>query len=410
MVNYLFSFLLCLGLLSCENTIPERTQAQLQAEVDNSKVLLKEMDTYLLTTHQTISYALEKLSPYENDNKVKELANLNLRLLTVVETNKDTLITKDNALIKYFQDDRSYYSARVEYLYKSIATLHDEINRKLLLEIENAETEELLEKLYSLVWAQEHIQEISIIIILLEQLFSEIEKDQNPKGPFSNEENNKPVYPKNPEFPLIEIQDRQTPIYSSAPQSPTCTCTLLDTEYAKLVKAFQAYTTGLGNKFRGCLDITQDLFLAVYLKVKPVCWGPGIAWRLSIYFNALTCISNFMHNAFMIYPRLSNCGYRDDIVFDPYIFSETFSANRTAKIQKLTDFVIEGDCGGGVRDQKVVSFGVEKRRAQQCINTIGHDKSFCKGAYVCLNKEYGYDRPQGKRKRIPLKNSCPKAQ
>lgn len=190
-----------------------------------------------------------------------------------------------------------------------------------------------------------------------------------------------------------EVERGQVVTTTNPPPTPGCTQMQLDNELATFTNAYMAYVTSLGRKFRGCLDITQDLHF-VFIKLVPrlQCWTAGIAWRLTVYRNRFWCTSNFMHNAFLLTPKTYQFGHQPT-VFDPYELSDGVA--HTPRIQSMMEFTKDAHWGGAEHGKNNVSRTREMERAQLTIDGNA-DNPRCKDIYECLAKEY-----PGK-----LRNSC----
>ncbi len=386
---------------------PSKRPVNIADEIEETIILLENIDGETEEMTSILLNLYEKVAEFETPG-ISQLANLIENMNNYQSTSKRDIF-KLERLDEYdlMLGSQLYVLERARYLYYSANKLSKTYVDLLAEELNSRSAEELVELLESREWNIKFLQYFSILTVALNELVFEINlMPENDPAQLAKDEKNTKLLPIDEQNPPADLAP-QKPVYKPGPINNTCNCTALKREYNSLIKAYKKFVKGIGNKFIGCLDLTQDIFSKVYRTVKPKCWGAGIAWRMTVKFNSLTCLSNFMHNAFLMYPKLANCGYRDDVVLDPYIMYPTFQT-RKANIYQLTDFIIAADCGGGERDKNNVTFSVEKNRAQQCISQFGHDKSFCRGAYTCLNNEYGYDRANKTgRKKVPLKNTCP---
>ncbi len=384
--------------------------AQIRTPEDLPQVMKEVHQEFIKTDRSLLPYfsplyvLYRKLKPINEEAAITINTTIDL-LEKVYAFREDDVLEVKEKLFDVYLGEKFYIEAVILNLNEQLNS-YTEKNYSYLKEyIYQASESELSNDFKENKWIDENLIGFNVIITNLMQLIRRIQGGQFNEGPLFQEENNQVNPPLEfDETPPVTFEQK-TPEYTPSPETDSCQCEQLESEWELLTKAYEAFSAKLKNNFVGCIDLTQDIYRNVFLKVKPKCWGPGIAWRFSIIFNKVFCWSNFQHNAFLLYPKNPTCSFKDDMVFDPYILSE--GQTRAAKIEPLTQFVLQGDCGGGERDTYTVTWQSERSRAQQCINSFGHDPSFCQGAYTCLNKEYGYNRPEGKRKSDNLKNTCP---
>jgi hypothetical protein len=166
---------------------------------------------------------------------------------------------------------------------------------------------------------------------------------------------------------------------------PLCTKQLMDAELATILATYANVYVAQLKGFRGCLDITQDLALMLLGIAPPVqCWRGGVAWRMSVIVNGLVCVSNFMHNAFLIAPKTRAYGH-EPIVLDPYEFWGW--STHTAKRQSLLEFIGDATGGGAQYGSTSVTPTVEAARAQKTVDQMATEDD-CDDVFACLKKEF----------------------